>query len=112
MADHVYMVLAMPPEGVGEEEFNDWFDTHVSQILELPGWVAAERFKLEHVKSSASRPADYGYYTRYEIDGSFDEAWAALRAAVDGGRMHFEDWMGDMFSAGYRVVGIRDRVVA
>jgi hypothetical protein len=35
-----------------------------------------------------------------------------MRAAVDGGRMHLEEWMGDMFSAGYRVVAIRDRVVA
>ena len=46
MADHEYIVLSKPPEGVSGQEFNDWYDRHMREILELPGFVSAQRSAL------------------------------------------------------------------
>jgi hypothetical protein len=107
-----YLVLAQPPEGVTEEEYNRWFDGHVQQILELPGFVAARRLEMHYVRGSVPDPPPFTYYCLYEIEGDFDAAMRALRTAVDGGKMHFEEWMPRMVSAGWECRELGGRVVA
>ena len=43
MTDHELVVLSRPPEDVSDDTYNDWYDTHVREILALPGFVAAQR---------------------------------------------------------------------
>lgn len=112
MAEHELLVLSRPPEGVSDAAYNDWYDTHVLEILALPGFTAAERLSLEFVSATTEPSQRYTFLTRYEIDGPFEDAWAELRAAVDGGRMTFADWFSRVESQGWRCTPIRDRVTA
>jgi hypothetical protein len=46
MARHTFVVFTNPTEGQ-EDEYNDWYDnTHLSDVLKVEGFVAAQRFKL------------------------------------------------------------------
>ncbi len=112
MADHVYFVLSTPPDGVSEEEYDRWYEGHAREILALPGWVAAERFVLDFIRSIPSGPAPYRFYTRYEIEGDFDAAMRALREAVDSGKMHFPDWFSSVRAAGWECIQVGERIEA
>jgi hypothetical protein len=99
-----FLVLSSPPEGVTDAQYDAWYDTHVDELLaRVPQFVAAERCHLQLHSNSSSEPEPYRFLTRYTIeDGEgFDEAWAALRAAVDSGEMTFDDWFGGVVSAGF-----------
>jgi hypothetical protein len=93
-------VLSAPPEGVTEAEFHQWYEIHESEVLELDGFRAAERYRLDPLRSPSGEPLPYTHLIAYEIEGEFDTAWANLRAAVDGGRMQFPDWYPQLLSAG------------
>ena len=99
-----FLVLSSPPEGVSDDQYDAWYDTHVDELLErVPEFVAAERCHLQLHTNSSGEPEPYRFLTRYTIaDGAtFDEAWAGLRAAVGSGEMTFDDWFGGVVSAGF-----------
>jgi hypothetical protein len=104
VADHVFLVLSEPPPGLPPEEYERWYEAHVREVLDVPGFVGAERYALRFVRSSSGEPVPFSYLTRYEIAGDFDAAMAALRAAVDGGRMSFPDWYPGVSSAGFEAL--------
>jgi hypothetical protein len=113
VADRVFVVLSEPPAGVSEEEFNAWYDLHVRQILELPGWVAAERYGLRFVNAMGEAPSQsYSYCVRYEVEGDFDAAWKALRTAVDTGQMEMPEWLSGFTAAGWEGWSLGGRVLA
>ena len=92
------LVLSEPPEGVTDDRYDAWYETHVDEVLaQVPQFVAAERC---HLSPHAGEALPYRFLTRYTIEGTFDEAWSGLRAAVDGGGMTFEDWFGGVRSTG------------
>ena len=109
-ADHELLVLSHPPAGVSDDEYNDWYDTHVREVLALPGFVAAHRLTLEFVSATTDPPERFTFLTRYEIAGPFEDAWQQLRAAVDGGHMTFADWFGGVVSQGWRCTPIGSHV--
>jgi hypothetical protein len=110
VADHELLVLSRPPAGVTDEEYDDWYETHVREVLALPSFVAAHRLRLDFV-SATSEPAErYTFLTRYEITGPFEAAWQQLRTAVDGGQMTFEDWFGGVESQGWQCTPIGGRI--
>ena len=46
MARGVYVVRSRPVSADREGEFNEWYDgTHVPELLSVPGFVAARRFR-------------------------------------------------------------------
>ena len=109
MADNVFIVLSEPPPDLPAETFNAWYDLHCRQILELPAFVAAERFSLRFVRGTSGDPPAFSYYVRYEIEGEFEEAWGQLRAAVDGGRMEIPDWFKTVHTEGWHGTPIGER---
>lgn len=51
-----------------DDEFNDWYDnTHLDEVLTIPGIVSATRFKLGDVQR-LDPPYRYQYCAIYEID--------------------------------------------
>ncbi|CAH1663837.1 MULTISPECIES: DUF4286 family protein [unclassified Chelatococcus] len=64
---HLLLVLTNAVEG-REEEFNEWYnDRHLDDVLQVPGIVAAQRYKL----SAAQRmtpPFPWTYFAIYEIE--------------------------------------------
>ena len=111
MADHEYIVLSRPPEGVSDQQYNDWYDIHMREILEVPGFATAQRSAIT-LRGSRGEAFEYRYLVRYGIDGDLDAALAALRESVKSGRMYFPDWFKDIRTSGFAVAPITDIVEA
>lgn len=53
---HFLLVLSNPVQG-REEEFERWYrETHVPEMLQLPGFVACQRFGLSETQMGRSHP--------------------------------------------------------
>jgi hypothetical protein len=112
VADHVFVVLTDPPSDISWDEFDAWYDIHVREIVTIPGWAAAERFKLRYVDHRRGPEPGFSHYVRYEIDGDFDVAWQALRAAVTSGRLTLAAWHPRMKTVGWQGNALGERVVS
>ena len=82
------LVLSRPASPEQEAEYNDWYNnTHIPQILKLPGFVAARRFKLSVDMADG---AAWPYMAIYEIED--EDPQAAFKrleaAALDGTIAH------------------------
>lgn len=79
MARHVLLALTNAADG-REDEFNDWYDNrHLGDVLQVPGFVSAQRFKLSGAQRMDAPP--YKYLAIYEIEtDNIQETIAALSA--------------------------------
>ena len=50
MSENLHLVFSKPPEGISDESYNQWYDSHLSEILVVPGFVSARRYRLETIK--------------------------------------------------------------
>ena len=67
MAKHVFIVLTNAAAGK-EDAYNDWYtNTHIPDVLNVPGVVAAQRFTLS-ADQRAAPPHPYKYLAVYEIE--------------------------------------------
>jgi hypothetical protein len=95
MPHHVHLVMSVPPDSVGESEYGDWYETHVSQILETPGFVRARRYWLD--PASPERPGvEHRHLAIYLLAGSPTESLAALGRRIEAGELAIPDWFGDI----------------
>ena len=79
MATSVFMVLTNPVAGK-ESEFNDWYtNVHIREIVEIPGFVSAQRFELADAQSGPA--GAHRYLAIYEVEGDPGAALEALKAA-------------------------------
>jgi hypothetical protein len=110
---NLHLVFSKPPEGVSDEEFNRWYDAHLLEILAVPGFRAARRFRLEGVVNPDVSPA-FRYLVVYELDGDPEAAMAALEQANlgsaelytelkagDEGLLPLPPWFGDVLFASW-----------
>jgi len=104
----LHLVLSRAPDGVSSEEFDAWYDAHLKEILAVPGFRSARRFRLEGVVNPDVGPA-FTHLVVYELDG---EPRAALREleraklgnaeiyaeskARDEGFLPLPPWFGDV----------------
>ncbi|MGH9134413.1 MAG: hypothetical protein ACRDZZ_10785 [Ilumatobacteraceae bacterium] len=49
MSQYVHLVFSDPPAGVGDDEYNAWYDAHVREILEVPGFESVRRYAISPV---------------------------------------------------------------
>lgn len=83
MTRYKMLVLSRPTPG-NEAAYNDWYqNTHLKQIVALPGFVSAQRFKLAvNMRGDDSWP----YMAIYEIEtDDLDAAFQALQQAAGDG---------------------------
>ena len=86
---YVMLVFANPIPG-REAEFNDWYtNTHMGDLLQLQGWVGAQRFRI--VTNVQPRLSTAGYLHGYLIIWELEEtdastALARMTAAISGGK--------------------------
>ncbi|HLZ71989.1 MAG TPA: hypothetical protein VKV26_18955 [Dehalococcoidia bacterium] len=85
MAKHLFVVLSNAVAGQ-DEAFNTWYtERHLGDILKIPGYVAAQRFKLSETQLSED-PPPYGYLALYEVEAdNVEEARRAMAENVGGG---------------------------
>jgi Domain of unknown function (DUF4286) len=66
MAKYTFVVLTNPTSGK-EAEYNEWYNTqHIPDVLNVPGFVAAQRFRLADEQMSDQNPLRY--LALYEIE--------------------------------------------
>jgi len=86
---YVMLVFANPVPG-REAEFNDWYtNTHMGDLLQLQGWVGAQRYRI--VTTVQPRPTAAGYQHGYVILWDLEETdantgLARITAAIAGGK--------------------------
>jgi hypothetical protein len=86
---YVFLVFANPIPGK-EAEFNEWYtNTHMGDLVQLQGWVGAQRFRI--VTSVQPRPSVAGYGHGYLMIWDLEEteanaALSRMTAAISGGK--------------------------
>ena len=100
MPHPVHLVLSIPPEGVTEDEYSSWYDTHVAEILETPGFVAARRYWLASAVPGRP-PVEYRHLVVYVMDRPSEEPLADLGRRGRAGEMTMPDWFGEIRFASF-----------
>lgn len=78
MARSVLLVFTNATDG-DDAEFNRWYDeVHLKEVLEAPGFVAAERFDLGSAQMDEADRA-HRYLAIYEIEGDPEATLKSLR---------------------------------
>ena len=68
MAKYTFVVLSNPTTPGQEAEYNEWYNKiHIPDVLNVPGFVAAQRFKVADTQLGDGTPA-HRYLALYEID--------------------------------------------
>jgi hypothetical protein len=71
MGKYTLVVLTKPTEG-NDAEFNRWYtEDHLKDVLNTPGFTAAQRFKFV---TKGETSASYPYLALYEVETSNPEA--------------------------------------
>jgi hypothetical protein len=66
MAKYTFVVLTNPTSG-NETEYNRWYnEQHIPDVLNVPGFVAAQRFRLADSETGDKHP--HKYLALYEIE--------------------------------------------
>ena len=66
MAKYTFVVLTNPTSGK-EAEYNEWYNKqHIPDVLNVPGFVAAQRFRLADAQMGDNNP--HRYLALYEIE--------------------------------------------
>ncbi len=68
MANYTFVVLTNPVPGK-EAEFNEWYTKqHIPDVLNVPGIVAGQRFRLADAQMGGDANKPYKYCALYEIE--------------------------------------------
>ena len=75
-----------------EDEYNDWYDNvHLPEVVALPGFVAATRYKVSDAQMVPGTDA-LPYCAVYELDSDdLGATVAGLGAAAGAGKLHMSD---------------------
>ena len=125
MAGNLQIVFSYVPDGVTDEEFSEWYDAHLPEILSIPGFVSAQRFRLEPVVKDEAEPVTYRYLALYETEGDPDkllEEMAKLslgnidsyaeRKQVDSSGPPLPEWWDRVRFASWNCIALGERVSA
>jgi hypothetical protein len=110
MANHLLVVLSNAQDGA-DEQFNRWYtETHLGDILTLPGYSAAQRFKLSETQLSGD-DLPYRYLAIYEVDAD-DVASAAESLRSNTGSMVIDPALDRARTVAWFYTPITERVEA
>jgi hypothetical protein len=95
MGRWAFLVFTNPVSPEREDEFNDWYDNqHLPDMLGLPGWEAACRYRLADEQRPQPEDGSHGrkYLAVYELEAeALETPLGALSAASEGGRLRRSD---------------------
>jgi hypothetical protein len=123
MAGNLQIVFSRFPDSVTEEEFNEWYDAHLPEILSIPGFVSAQRYRLDPVVVDDDVPVRYRFMALYEIEGNPDtlleemqkmslgtrDSYADLKAVDDTGPA-LPAWWDEVRFASWNCIAMGERV--
>ena len=68
MTKYSFIVFTNPVEGK-ESEYNDWYNRqHIPDVLNVPGFVSGQRFRLADAQMSRDGGRAHKYLAIYEIE--------------------------------------------
>jgi hypothetical protein len=68
VAKYTFVVLSNPTTPGQEAEYNEWYNkVHIADVLNVPGFVAAQRFKVAEAQFADGAPS-HRYLALYEIE--------------------------------------------
>lgn len=81
-----YLLIGLHNAVAGrEDEFNRWYDNqHLYDCLATPGFIRAQRFKLDDTQITQGSKTPWRYMVIYELET--EDPKAALDALVERGR--------------------------
>jgi hypothetical protein len=123
MPGNLQIVFSRFPDGVSEDDFNEWYEAHLPEILSIPGFVSAQRYRLEPVVVDDEVPVSYRYMALYEIEGDLDQllvemerlslgtrdSYADRKAAGDSGPT-LPSWWDEVRFASWNCIAMGERV--
>jgi hypothetical protein len=123
MAGNLQIVFSRFPDSVTEDEFNEWYDAHLPEILSIPGFVSAQRYRLDPVVVDDDVPVRYRFMALYEIEGDPDalleemqkmslgtrDSYADLKAVDDSGPA-LPSWWDEVRFASWNCIAMGERV--
>jgi len=100
MPEHLHLVFSRPPEWLSDEAYNEWYDFHLGEILVVPGFVSARRYRLETTRGTIP-PSEMRFLSMYEIDGDPRDVMVALDEERASGRMDLPSWFPEIRFASF-----------
>jgi hypothetical protein len=86
----LYVVFGNPVTPEREAEFNEWYEeTHIPDVLKLPGVLSAQRYKVSPLDGVPGAPK-FSYMTVYEIEGDPNEVMASIGAGIGSGDVRMD----------------------
>jgi hypothetical protein len=123
MAGNLQIVFSRFPDSVTEDEFNAWYDAHLPEILSIPGFRSAQRYRLDPVVVDDDAPVRYRFMALYEIEGDPDQLLVEMRELSLGTRESYADlkavddsgpalpaWWDEVRFASWNCIAIGERV--
>jgi hypothetical protein len=109
MSDDLYLVFSEPPADLPPAEYQRWYETHLRENLETPGFHAGRRFALDH--TVAGGEAAFSHLALYETSGSIAELRAALEKRREAGDIVLPEWFGRIRFSSWHARKLDGRVV-
>ncbi len=79
------IVRSFCPDEIDEQAFNDWYqDTHLADVVRIPGFIAAERLQLAEHVSGEPQPTPYLAIYEIEAESAEDAKQALIDATLSG----------------------------
>jgi hypothetical protein len=91
MPANLQIVFSRFPDSVDEDDFNEWYDAHLPEILSIPGFVSAQRYRLDPVVVDDEAAVTYRYLAVYEIEGDPDQLLEEMKKLSLGTRDSYAD---------------------
>jgi hypothetical protein len=87
------MVVESAPLEGQEDQYNSWYSgTHIPQILEIPGFQSAQRYRISAAGPAAPAPSKPRYLAIYALEADdLADPVAELRTRSVEGRMERSD---------------------
>jgi hypothetical protein len=98
---HENLLLVFTNAAAGrEDEFHQWYDeTHIPDVLAVPGVVSAQRYAVAPVETPevegapVPEPPAHGYLVAYTLDRDGNEVMEEFVARITSGEMAVSDVM-------------------
>ncbi len=107
MPRNLHLVYSTPPSTISDEEFNRWYDPHLDEILVVPGFVSAQRYRLEPAVDTGGFDLPFRYLSLYEMEGDVGKVLRDLDDEVPN--MKLPTWFPEVTFASWNAIPVGRR---
>jgi hypothetical protein len=123
MSRNLHLVFSTPGEGVSDEEFDHWYDQHLDEILSMPGFHSAQRYRLQAAVQDRDVAFPFRNLVVYQVDDDTAKLMQDMEDAQlvtadsyedrkhdgDDGGPQLPDWWSQVRFHSYNAIAIGER---